>query len=81
MKQIEALRKWDPSDPSSWLDEDFYIQEASATRRSFRTSGFYTNLSGNPSHRDLKNSHAFRLIVPRHFGEPQRHGTRIESAA
>jgi hypothetical protein len=27
MKQVEALRKWDPSDLPSWFGEDFYRRE------------------------------------------------------
>jgi hypothetical protein len=27
MKQVEALRKWDPSDLPRWLDEEFYRRE------------------------------------------------------
>lgn len=27
MKQVEALRKWDPSDLPSWFDEQFYRRE------------------------------------------------------
>ena len=27
MKQVEALRKWNPSELPRWLDEDFYQRE------------------------------------------------------
>jgi hypothetical protein len=27
MKQVEALKKWSPSDLPSWLDEEFYRRE------------------------------------------------------
>ena len=27
MKQVEALRKWNPADLPRWLDEDFYRKE------------------------------------------------------
>jgi hypothetical protein len=27
LKQVEALRKWNPSDLPSWLDEEFYRRE------------------------------------------------------
>jgi hypothetical protein len=26
-KQVEALRKWNPSDLPEWLDQDFYLRE------------------------------------------------------
>jgi hypothetical protein len=43
MKQVEALRKWNPSDLPSWLDEEFYRREilprlSALTVKSIRTA-------------------------------------------
>jgi hypothetical protein len=65
-KHVEALRKWNPSDLPSWLDEDFYRRKILPRLANFTVKSIRAEIDVSHPYATLI-KHGLKIPHPRHW--------------